>query len=359
MADPTPEKVRIEDIARRAGVTKATVSLALRDRAGVSEALRGRLKALAAEMGYSPDPALSALASYRMANRAPSDFHVIPFLTNHRTPEGWMKEVRFYRAIFEGARDCGRKLGYLVENFWMKQARPERVAQILQARGIRGLLLAPTPFPVGHLRLDWSAFASVATSFSVTKPLTHYAVPNMYQGMSVLWHHAWHLGYRRPGLAIPENYNRRGRYRWLASHLVEQRIRPTPGAPVAPLIFAGDDPDPRAFLRWFRKERPDVIFCICPEVVAGVLAGAGLSVPGDVGLASLEVFDPESEWSGINQHPYEIGAAAMEMLHSLILTGSIGIPSRRRGVFVEATWHPGSSLRKQSHKKRPQNRGRR
>ncbi len=359
MSNPTPGKVRIEDIAKRADVTKATVSLALRDRAGVSETLRVRLKALAAEMGYSPDPALSALASYRMARRAPSDFNVIPFLTNYRTPDGWMNEVPFYRSIFEGARDCGQRLGYLVENFWLKQARPERVSQILQARGIRGLLLAPTPFPVGHLRLDWNAFASVATSFSVTKPLTHYAVSNMYQGMTVLWHHVWHLGYRRPGLAISETYNRRGRYRWLASHLVEQRIRPTPGMPIAPFLFSGEAPEPRAFLRWFRKERPDVIFCICPELVAGLLAGAGLSVPEDVGLASLEVFEPEFPWSGINQHPYEIGAAAMEILNSLVMTGSLGIPARRRGVFVEATWHPGSSLRRQSPQKNQRDRRRR
>ncbi len=350
MPEPHSPRVKISDIAERAGVTKATVSLALRDRAGVSAALRTRLKSLALEMGYSPDPALSALASYRMARRPPSDFNVIPFLTNYRTPEGWMKEVQFHRAIFEGARECGKKLGYSVENFWMKQARPERVAQILMARGIRGLLLAPMPFPVSHLRLDWSDFASVATSFSVTKPLTHYAVPNMYQGMSLLWHQLWHLGYRRPGLAIPDIFNRRGRYRWLASHMVEQRIRQSPGSHVPSLFFSGEFPEKRAFLRWYKKERPDVVLCIRPEMIAEFLQDSGIAVPEEAGIASLEVLEPESSWSGINQHPFEIGTAAMELLNSLMMTGACGIPSMRKGVFVEATWHPGSTVKSQPAK---------
>lgn len=348
---PQSPRVKISDIAGRAGVTKATVSLALRDRVGVSEALRVRIKALAQEMGYLPDPALSALASYRMAHRPPSDFNVIPFLTNYRTPEGWMKDIQFHRAIFEGARECGRKLGYSVENFWMKQARPQRMAEILKARGIRGLLLAPTPFPVSYLRLDWSTFASVATSFSVTKPLTHYAVSNMYQGMSMLWHELWHLGYRRPGLAIPEVYNRRGRYRWLASHMIEQRIRQDPGSHVPTLLFSGEAPEKREFLRWYKKARPDVVLCICPEMIAGFLQEAGIAVPDEVGIASLEVFEADAHWSGINQHPFEIGTSAMELLNSLIMTGACGIPAMRKGVFIETSWHPGSTIKIQPKQK--------
>lgn len=45
-------KVRMSDIAKRLGVSTVTVSKALADQKGVSEELRGRIKALAEEMGY-------------------------------------------------------------------------------------------------------------------------------------------------------------------------------------------------------------------------------------------------------------------------------------------------------------------
>jgi DNA-binding LacI/PurR family transcriptional regulator len=44
------------DIAVRAGVTQMTVSLALRGSAEVSAATVARIRALAEEMGYAPNP---------------------------------------------------------------------------------------------------------------------------------------------------------------------------------------------------------------------------------------------------------------------------------------------------------------
>lgn len=46
--------VKLEDIAKRVGVSNVTVSKALSDKSGVSEELRKRIKEIAAEMGYIP-----------------------------------------------------------------------------------------------------------------------------------------------------------------------------------------------------------------------------------------------------------------------------------------------------------------
>ncbi|GAA4614434.1 LacI family DNA-binding transcriptional regulator [Actinoallomurus liliacearum] len=55
----------IADIARRAGVTKSTVSFALNDRPGVSAATRDRILAIAREMGWQPSRAARALSGGR------------------------------------------------------------------------------------------------------------------------------------------------------------------------------------------------------------------------------------------------------------------------------------------------------
>jgi DNA-binding LacI/PurR family transcriptional regulator len=52
----------IADIARRAGVSKGAVSYALNGQAGVSEATRSRIRAIAEEIGWSPNTAARALS---------------------------------------------------------------------------------------------------------------------------------------------------------------------------------------------------------------------------------------------------------------------------------------------------------
>lgn len=46
--------VKLEDIAKRVGVSSVTVSKALSDKSGVSEEVRAKIKEMAAEMGYIP-----------------------------------------------------------------------------------------------------------------------------------------------------------------------------------------------------------------------------------------------------------------------------------------------------------------
>ena len=56
------KRVTIADIARRAGVTSAAVSLAVNGRPGVSDATRERIMAIARDLQWEPSPAARALA---------------------------------------------------------------------------------------------------------------------------------------------------------------------------------------------------------------------------------------------------------------------------------------------------------
>ncbi len=75
----------IADIARRAGVTKSTVSFALNGRPGVSEATRGRILLIAQEMGWQPSRAARALSGGRadvlglVVDRPASTLGIEPF----------------------------------------------------------------------------------------------------------------------------------------------------------------------------------------------------------------------------------------------------------------------------------------
>ena len=66
---PDGERVTLRDIARRAGVSHMTVSRALRNEGSISAERRAEIMRIAREMGYEPDPFLSALVAYRSRKR--------------------------------------------------------------------------------------------------------------------------------------------------------------------------------------------------------------------------------------------------------------------------------------------------
>ena len=68
----------IEDVARRAGVSVATVSRALSGRGPVSPATRDKVRAMADELGYVVSPSASGLASGTTRTVG----IVVPFLTS-------------------------------------------------------------------------------------------------------------------------------------------------------------------------------------------------------------------------------------------------------------------------------------
>lgn len=82
IAKPTRKRstgrVTLHDVAHQAGVSAVTVSRALRGTRRVDPAVVERVKAVAARMGYVPDPVARALVSSRSSNVAV----LVPLLTN-------------------------------------------------------------------------------------------------------------------------------------------------------------------------------------------------------------------------------------------------------------------------------------
>ncbi|HRE80630.1 MAG TPA: helix-turn-helix domain-containing protein, partial [Opitutaceae bacterium] len=77
------------DVARKARVHRATVSMAFRNHPNIPAATRQRILQIAERMGYVPDPMLAALAAYRTRIR-PSGYHgVIAWVVNSAFDFQW------------------------------------------------------------------------------------------------------------------------------------------------------------------------------------------------------------------------------------------------------------------------------
>ncbi len=133
-------RVTQRDIAREAGVDVSTVCLSLNGHPRIPAATRERIAALAQTMGYRPDPALSSIAMTRWQGRRDVAGLVIGFLGDAKAET----EIEA-RIQEEGAREQAQALGYGLERFSLTAyPSPEKLAKVLRARGIRGLVVAQT-----------------------------------------------------------------------------------------------------------------------------------------------------------------------------------------------------------------------
>jgi DNA-binding LacI/PurR family transcriptional regulator len=165
------KRITLREIAESLGVSTMAVSLALRNNPRLPEATRTRIKEQAEKLGYRPDPALSALTTYRHEKQTVRDYRTLAFLTCFSTEDGWKREI-YCRHYFEGAAKRAEELGYHIEPFWMTQPRltPRRIVQILEARGIKGLLLAPVQANNASVSLDWNRFCAVSLCRALASP---------------------------------------------------------------------------------------------------------------------------------------------------------------------------------------------
>lgn len=131
--------VTLKMIAEKAGTTVATVSMALRHHKRISPATRQRIQRLADEMGYQVNPAVAALMTHVRRSRPVETKETLAVIHTFPTREDWRSNEPT-RRIVVGIETRGRQLGYRTEMFWHNEPgmSPERLAEILRARGIRG-----------------------------------------------------------------------------------------------------------------------------------------------------------------------------------------------------------------------------
>ncbi len=129
----------IKDIAEAAGISHTAVSLALRNHPKVSAETREKVRKLAEQMGYRPDPLLGALVAYRQGLRPAGFRETIAWVTNYSTQDGW--RINAYNKYFEGATERAQQLGYSIDEVWLREpgVSARQVSRVFRARGFVAL----------------------------------------------------------------------------------------------------------------------------------------------------------------------------------------------------------------------------
>lgn len=330
-----------KDIARQTGFTQATVSLALSNHPSISKETRERVAAEARKMGYAPDPYLSGLSAYRKRTRPAKYQATLAWLSNHGNDFDWKKSIPF-GSYHKGASERSGQLGYRLEDHCLRSENmtPQRMARLLRARNISGLLLAPQPEADLSIEFDFKRFSAITFGYTLVKPPLHMVTLHQFRSMKTLFQKLLDLGYQRPGLALANESDRRADRNWSAAFWSKQRD--LPHRQRVPLLL-GDPLTQDVFTKWFQKYRPDVVVSIW-AMVHDWLKAAGEKVPETTGLALLSVPDGGKLFSGIWENPELIGSRAVEFLVDLIHRGECGVPDVPLYQLVDGTWVDGKTL---------------
>ena len=135
-------KVTMETIAKKVGVSRNAVSLALRNHPSISQATREKILAAAAELGYQRNPAYGELMSQMRLKGHGSTQATLALFNANKNPMAFAEHPTIPLYV-EGCRRRAGELGYPLDTFWLHQPNTDskRWIDILETRGIRGIVL--------------------------------------------------------------------------------------------------------------------------------------------------------------------------------------------------------------------------
>jgi LacI family transcriptional regulator len=334
-------KATMRTIARRAGVSIMSVSLALRGRPGVSTETRQRILALAEELGYQPNAVASELMEKVRHFREHGTTETIAFLNTFRDPELYHR-FPILVAFIEGARQRAADYGYRLEEFrvFAPASRPESISRILKARGIRGVLLGPRWIDEPEIDLDWDSFSCVRVGEAVTHPTLPRVCNHHTHTMRLALLNLTRLGYRRILVCDSRLFDRvRGFGFRLGVDLFHHEHPHLPRC----LIYEHEHWVPADFARAFEQLQPDAVVSHGTQFGDWLAERAAQGAP-HCGYANLGL-SPDREWSGIDQHPLLIGEHSMDLLRVLLLHDSRGGGPNAQLLLVEGEWVDGATTR--------------
>lgn len=215
------------DVAASAGCARSTVSMALRNDPRIASATRRHIARVARKLGYRPNPLVAALMTTRRMHRVTEQHTVLAYVTTLSESEPWSHH-RGYLDFFAGAQRRATELGYKLEEFPLraKGMTPRRYLQILRARNIHGLLVAPLPRNEKTIELDFSEVAVVGVGLSVVAPPIERVSNDHFQSAVLAVRQCRALGYRRVGFAVSRETSERLDHRWLSGFLLASRDIP-------------------------------------------------------------------------------------------------------------------------------------
>ena len=323
-----------------------TVSRVLHDSPHVAPLTRQRVQAALRALKYRPDPHIARLMSL-VRGRKPSRIRAVLAVVREQALKDELLEPAYQYVSIKDIRRRAEQHGYHAEEFWLGRGGmdPDRLAQILQARGIEGIIVSPQSSRMLCSQLDFTPFAAATFGYGLSQPSLHRAAGNMSLGIHMAVTALAAAGYRRIGLAITRWVDARAERAYSGAMLhFQQDVARRDRVPM--LLFPHNDLSRCAgvFRDWMKAHRPDALITF-DTYVPEWLGQMGLRVPEDIGLVVHDWTDKMKDYAGIHQRREHVAGAAVDLVATQLLQHERGVPEVPRQILIPPAWVPGPSIR--------------
>lgn len=333
----------IRSLAAQLGLSRATVSEALRGVPRVSPATRERVQAAAKAAGYKSNPLAAALMS-QMRRSEGGSFRGVLALVEVEHDGRPMYATQFPDKLRVAAKARARELGFAAEKLTVssKGVSVKRLDGILKARGIHGIILLPCWGEPDFSDLDWPNYAGIYTDYVIHQPPLNTVCPDHHRNMVEALERVRAAGFKRPGLVLSKHIDERLHHRWEGAFLVMQGHHFARKA-VPPLRASGVAVAEEEFRAWFRKYQPDVVLSHWTRVIPWMTA-EGAHVPETHGFVCLNLLMAEVPSAGIDLQPDLIGRRSAEAVIANLQQNEMGVPETSTVLGVAGRWLDGPTL---------------
>lgn len=327
----------MKDVAEACGVSVVTVSRALRGDRNHAPETRAKILRAADALGYRVNPLVSALMSARGRHK-PAKGTVNLAILNPGA-EDWRTHP-----FYQGAVAQAKALGFSIDLFRLKAGvEAGRTRKVMQARGVRGIIVMPSPRADWRLEFDLTGFAAATIGYSIVAPNMPRVVTDTYGRMTTALGEVAARGYRRIGVLGTDDLDRR--FQHLGTAAVEVFKKTAKGrAAVFELNLPQGMADAEKCARvieWVRAKRVDAV--VSQLGLHDGLRMAGLRLPEDTGYVFLHRCDDPAITS-MDQNQEWIGRKTTDVVVGMINRNEFQVPDQSQTIMIPSTWREGRTL---------------
>jgi len=345
-------KVTLKDVAKIVGLSVSCTARALKGRPDIPESTCRRVREVADEIGYRPDPMLAALAAYRQTQKPLSLQGTLGFLTTFGAEEDYLAS-RETGDLLRGARTRAASLGYQVEYFNIGKNKKDHstASRILRARGIHGLLIRSFPLELEDIHLSFEQFICI-NLFSQPHVQNLSTVSSYHaQSMEMVLQKLLQRGCRHPALVLDKVISQIIHHGWwMAFNVYSSKFEQTS------VYLVEDDPaNMGSHKKWSSRKAVKALDHWAQMRGVDALIYSGISedrLPlshrsrgnkSDAPLiVCMDLLDPDCGVAGIYQDRFRAGTGAVDWLHSMLIsphTEGARIPN---ALMIPGIWTDGS-----------------
>lgn len=334
-----PSVPTLREIAAAAGVSTMTVSRALKNSRLHRSATCQKIQQIARDLGWKPNPLVSALMSQRARQ------HGVRLLANLAILDPRSNEPAANGIYILGSNRQAHELGYGIETFPFHPESSARLRKILIARGVQGIVVMPVPAALSRVDFDFTSFAAATIGYSVSNPMPRVA-NDTQNALYLAFQQLEQRGYKRVGLIMADDANRRMLCLYSGARMTYNRFF-AKRLTIKELNLPDEVFTPtrmRQILTWIRKERVQAVLSSA-EHLHRKLTMHNASIPGDFGYLHLHKHtDPRV--TSMDQMRDFIGQKAVDVVAGMIQRNERYPVAHPHTILTPSVWLEGETIQR-------------